>query len=79
MITFEDAQQLIEMMELHFVTKAEFKSLDQKFDKLLTRTDKFMKEILDNRQEMTILNYNDNTIKEWMKPVSHKTDVKYPF
>ena len=82
MLTLKDIQKLTTI----FVTKDEFQELKNEFgliirklDKHLIITDKFMKEILDNRQESAILSHNDNVIKEWMKPVSKKTDVEHPF
>lgn len=83
MITIEDTQKLITMMKEYFPTKEEmnsrFDAMEKRFDNLLTAVDKFMKRGDAYDQEMLVLNHNVSTIKNWMKPVSVKTDVEYPF
>jgi len=79
MITLKDIEFLKEIFPTREEMNQRFEEMDRKFDNLLTAIDKVLKELLDFRQEMTILSHNQTTIKEWMKPVSKKTGVDYPF
>jgi hypothetical protein len=83
MIAIEDTQKLVKIVidEIIpiFATKDEFKRLENKVDKFGLTMDKVLAELLDFRQEMSSLIHNQTTIKQWMRPVSAKTGVEYPF
>lgn len=79
MITIQDSQNLIKLMKEEFATKDEFRGIERKFDNLLVAVDGFMKRSEKYDQEMIILGHNVSTIKNWMRPVSAKTGVDYPF
>jgi hypothetical protein len=83
MITIEDTQKFVKVVIAEitpiFATKEEFKRLENKADNFGLTADKVLAELLDFRQEMSSLIHNQTTIKQWMRPVSAKTGMEYPF
>ena len=79
MITLKDVEFLKEIFPTKEEMNERFEAVNRRFDLLQNSLDKTLKELLTFRQEMTILSHNQTVIKEWMKPVSKKTGVDYPF
>ena len=83
MITFYDTQKLIKVMARYFYTKEE---TDSKFYEFGKKMDLYQATLLheieglkEDRQEIKILVHDMVEVQKWMRPVSSKTGVDYPF